>query len=309
MIDTLQYRTAEGVTSNLSCSEIDTARASFAKEAGLKTLRVRKSDSGIVRFSFSVPEVLYGSSVQEYRPADMERLVAFMAKLTKKMGVDPEEMMEFVISRIDLCKNMIMPSAPSLYVAQFARYPKPSRWSRPVFIPPTQAGFRKNAHHWLGCYDKGRKNRKIAPKNMLRWELQLSSTKEIRKMLGIATISDLINLSPERVINLLMSEFLLVVGQPVDASHPTPDLEALWSAAKSKGERKAAPAFAINYLLQVGTFEPQALSILTSFLRENLGQNFRHFNDTYLKNCNRGNFDERFNEEVLGRFEVGWSTN
>lgn len=128
-------------------------------------------------------------------------------------------------------------------------------------------------------------------------------------MLGIATISDLINLSPERVINLLMSEFLLVVGQPVDASHPTPDLEALWSAAKSKGERKAAPAFAINYLLQVGTFEPQALSILTSFLRENLGQNFRHFNDTYLKNCNRGNFDERFNEEVLGRFEVGWSTN
>lgn len=302
MFDTLKYKTSEGIFCGLSRDEVLRRCVVIAKDKGLKTLRVTKSDAGIVRFAFSIPEALYGSSVHEYKPDDKEYLVAFIVELFAAMEIDTAGIMDCVLTRLDLCRNMCMAASPMLYVSQFARYPKLPHWSRPVYIPPYQAGFRKNDDFWFGCYDKGRKNWKSAPSDMLRWELQLRSTAEIRKVLGISTLGELIDLPRKKAIGCLREEFQLITGENLEPQPATPDIVTLWKLALAKGEKRSAPIFTINYLLSTGQFDPVHLATLRGFLRSALGPNFRHFNDTYLKGCRTGGFDERFRKDVLSRF-------
>jgi|GEM_PF-6744922 len=212
MLDTIKFRTIHENPCPLSREKVFERSSEVAKSKKLKTLQVSKSDSGTVWFSFSIPEVLYGSSVHEYTPEDAERLVSFIAELVMTMEIDKGSLLDYQLTRIDLCRNMRMSKPPMLYVAQFARYSKPPHWSRSVYIPPFQAGFRKNKYHWIGCYDKGKKNRGIAPPDILRWEMQLSSPIEIRKVLGISTLGDIFYLSQENVMELLEKEILLISG-------------------------------------------------------------------------------------------------
>jgi hypothetical protein len=302
MLDTIKFRTNYENPCSLSREKVYERSLAIAKKKKLKTLQVSKSDAGTVRFSFSIPEALYGSSVYEYSPGDAERLVSFIAELNMVMEIDTAGLLDYQLTRVDLCRNMRMSGSPMQYVAQFAQYSKPPRWSRSVYIPPFQAGFRKNKNHWIGCYDKGKKNRKSAPLDMLRWEMQLTSREEIRKVVGISTLGDIINLSPAKVTEILTKEFLLITGGNLEQRLMTPDIDGLWKLALAKGEKRAAPIFAINFLLSVGQFEPIHIALFQGFLRNTLKFNFRHFYNTYLKNCDVGSFNNRFVDEVIRLF-------
>jgi hypothetical protein len=267
-----------------------------------RTLRVSLSSAGSLSLTVSIPQLLYRSSVREYRAEDRGLLIIKLQEILKKLGIRVRDPHEFVLFRVDLCRNLEMPRPAEDYVTHFARYPTPAHWSGPRNSLPASSGFRKNANHWIGVYDKLRKAEKGKKAGMLRVELQLRNRDEVLKTLGFDHLGDLLEYEESYFYLRLFDDVMAVVG-PVSCIS-APDFEELFVDSMTKGERNGIPLFIISAMAQVCQLAPEDLAAINAKLKQHLSKDsYYRARKSYLRIISAGPFDVAFRKEVIEKLE------
>jgi len=303
MIDTIKISTREDNIANVPHHAEFYRRLNNVKGRGdCRTLKASLSCSRSLSLTFSVPQVLYGSSIKEYRPDDSEMLINKTLDILKQLAIEVHDLRDFTLHRVDLCRNIEVPRSAEQYVIQFARYPIPAHWSVSQNSLPTSAGFRKNADHWIGMYDKLRQAKHQRNGHLLRVEAQYRRRKEVLDVLGFDRLGALLNCDCSYLHEILSNEVLTVVG--ASKGPEAPDHQELWDRCIATGQRNGITLFIVSAMAQQGQLDPIALAAIDSTLRRNLLRDaYYRARSAFLRPLSAGSFDSAFRMDVLEKLQ------
>jgi len=160
MVDTLQAYTREFQVKDLtkwtqhSILNRSTGETATKESCNLENLNVTWfPNSNLLSFHLSAPKILYGTSLEELRETDSDKLVEVVSrKLRDECGVSVRDgLSDFLLSRVDFCRNVKVSHHPSDYIRalQQLRY---SRREKANYKNETLS-FR-NTRRELTFYDK-----------------------------------------------------------------------------------------------------------------------------------------------------------
>lgn len=303
MIDTINMGTRkENIEEAPEHAEFYRRLYEIRNARGYRTFNASLSRAGSLSLTLSIPQLLYGSSLQEYRAGDRDLLIRKLRNILERLGVVVRDLVDLTLYRVDICRNIEVPRPAEDYVIHFARYPTPAHWSGPRNSLPASSGFRKNAKHWIGVYDKLRKEKRMGKGEMLRVELQLRGRDEVIKTLGFDHLGDLLEYE-ESYFNLrLFNEVMAVVGAVPSIS--APDFEELYTSSMAKGERNGIPLFIISAMAQQCQLAPEDLAAITTKLKQHLGKDSLYrVRKSYFQIISAGPFDATFRKDVIEKLQ------
>jgi hypothetical protein len=267
MIDTMDLRiTPEMIQAMPVREDLFMRSSSLRKKIGLKTLQVKKFGDGSIILSFSVPQALYGSSVDEYRTSDACLLSAYVQGLLETLGIEVANTENLPVCRLDICRNLDLGRPVSDFIVHAGRY-SPKRVTV-IRVDASSVTFRWSKARSLTLYDKMRKEDRRIGGCLLRIELQLKRGVLIRSILGISTFGDVLRLR-ENLIDTTLASFLESVFLTPDIP-ASPDAAGLWEAAALRRKRGVAPLFASFFLSNIAQPKPSDLAAMREQMRSRL---------------------------------------
>jgi hypothetical protein len=171
--------------------EVYQIAAKLAEEKKYRTLRVRLTKGGYLIVGFSIPSVLYGTSITEYCPIDARLLEQEVFTLFQRLQIDLDPRM-LRVCRLDICRNIPLSRPAAAFICHVARYSV--RRADTVFTNPTSTLFRWSKYRSLQFYDKLNKEFGTRNGRMLRIELRLGNTEQVKRHTRISTFNDVLGL-------------------------------------------------------------------------------------------------------------------
>jgi hypothetical protein len=267
MLDTIDLRISPEMVQAMPLREdLHVRSASLRKGFGLKTLQVKKVGDGSIIISFSIPQALFGSSVEEYRPADSGMLNTYVQGLLEALGIEVVDTEKLSVCRLDICRNLDLGRPVSDFIVHAGRY-SPKRVTV-IRVDASSVTFRWSKARSLTLYDKMRKEDRRTGGCLLRIELQLKRGVLIRSILGISTFGDVLRLR-ENLIDTTLASFLESVFNTPDIP-ASPDAAGLWEAAALRRKRGVAPLFTSFFLSNIAQPKPSDLLAMKEQMRSRL---------------------------------------
>lgn len=278
------------------CGQVATLR----KEFGLRTLQVYHFKDRSLVVSFSIPQALYGSSMDEYHPRDSALLKSFLEGLFDELGIGILDISVLRLCRLDICRNLEVSQPASQFIAHGSRY-APRRVTV-ITAGSAWVSFRWSKRESLSLYDKELKEYRRPGGHTLRIELQLKSGQLVRDVAGISTLEDLLLLKPgvgDALLGSMLEDLIDVPDLPTSVSPSD-----LWRSAALRRTRSVAPLFAAFYLGSIANPSASDLKAMKEQLRSSLSEKtYRQEKAAILDLVAAIPMDSIFRREVLGQLQ------
>ncbi|MPL85648.1 hypothetical protein SDC9_31620 [bioreactor metagenome] len=273
----------------------------LAKDKKYRTLHVRFTKDGSVIVSFSIPSVLFGSSISEYFPSSSKLLLEEVAIILHRLKITVSYD-RIRVCRLDICRNIAVPRPASAYICHVAKYS--AIRAETVHTSGTSTMFRWSKFRSLQFYDKLKKEVQIRDGNLLRIELRLGNSEQVRKYTQIRTLNDVFRYTREQAEKLLYQQTMRVIG--INPPFFSPDLEAVWREASRIVDR-GKPGYYIAFLLGMKLdLTPADYFELGTHLKSHISRDrFREEKKRLLRPISTGPMDHVFRLDVVNKLRSG----
>lgn len=304
MIDTCDIRILpEQLRSAPEKKTLNALAAKLRRGVGLRTLQVHLVSDGSIVVSFSVPQVLYGSSMEEFNPVDADLLRQALIVILESLRIEVESVDALRICRLDICRNLEMSQPASQFIVHASRY-APHRVTV-ITAGSAWVAFRWNKRKSLTLYDKQLKEYRRPGGRTLRIELQLKGGQLVTNVLGISTFGDMLQLNAHSTDAILGSMLDTLLNVPNLPDSPSP--ADLWRSANLRRTRSVAPLFTAFYLSGLANPSANDLKAMKEQMRSSLSEKtYRLEKAAILDPVAAIPMDSIFRREVLDRLRNGF---
>lgn len=299
MIDTLGIRVPrEKILEAPVPARLFQSKEALRARKELKTLQASYLPDGSLSLSFSVPQLLYGSSMREYRNDDAAELYVGVLSVLRDLEVVVADICELPVYRLDLCRNIPTPRLATYYITHVARY-EPAR-ADVVQVAGYSTTIKWSRYQSLTFYDKEHKSGTRMRGRIVRIELQMKRASVIAGVVGVRVFADVFCLEELRVNAVLRRSVERVIGT-VSVGVGT-DPQSLWDQVGRNGERGKASLFVVYFLTTKEGLTPLEITTIREFLRERLSRkSYYQVIAKVLKRVSAAPMDEVFREDILNK--------
>lgn len=299
MIDTLGIRVPrEKILEPPVPARLFQSKEALRARKELKTLQASYLPDGSLSLSFSVPQLLYGNSMREYRNDDAAELYLGVLSVLRGLEVVVADINELPIYRLDLCRNILTPRLATYYISYVARY-EPAR-AEVVQVAGYSTTFKWSRYLSLTFYDKEHKSGTRKRGDMVRIELQMKRGSVVAKVVGIRVLAHVFDLEEVRVNEVLRRSVDRVIGKMPALFVADP--QGLWEEAGRNRERGRASLFVAYYLISKVDLTPLDITTIREVMREGLSRrNYYQESAMVLKRVSATPMDEVFRKDILSK--------